>query len=714
MSHQTPPPLLVSCPPSSAPTHNRAKSRLSLAALCNPTPSPPTMAAASPAPVPSSSLTSSPDESRDLASEPLSLSTEDENVMIAVRALGDMRSGASPAAPSSNRSVHRYSSSPPHQTPGLTTASTPTSPSTVSANLSLSPEETAAAVDFVSRVSDLPIVNTALRAYEQSKASSRMVKYGAEMMESSVKSISKPVINRLPVNQLDEFACRQLDKFGRKSSSGTSPGARGRSPSVERVNLLQDSERNSIERDDGRPRPQARFSIGDLDQDDVRSQGVDETGVEADERALPTQDVANRSRWHSILYEAGGISAAVSEESMRRLKYCLQWLQYATEHIDGQILVIRNFIASLNMQGEGSGDERHISASHMQTLTNVKRDVVGTIRQVVDVVSKYAGGALPEPARARVRQFILHLPQRWTNTTHRQMHSPAPAHLSGQPKGAGKRRRREGPLAESRPASAASTAPSSPLQSPKVLGHGALPLPAVMSTSHRQATAARPTAGSAAQAAQRLLTLATESLDMMRSVTSVFKESLDRADTWVDRLRVIGIQRQQNPDASVDSLPPLHHSHHARSESLSYSASSNSTGLSGSTTATFTSFPPSPRTWPADAPSPGELATTSLDALTLSSLSASASAFATPRSSTQSLPALAGYDWEYTTRKLQTIRDTDKIRADSEVNEKRENVMLGKSAHHVADERFAASALSSLRRVAADSRDVSMEVDDND
>lgn len=33
-------------------------------------------------------------------------------------------------------------------------------------------------------------------------------------MESSVKNISRPVIDRLPVdvNQLDEFACRQLDK----------------------------------------------------------------------------------------------------------------------------------------------------------------------------------------------------------------------------------------------------------------------------------------------------------------------------------------------------------------------------------------------------------------------------------------------------------------------------------------------------------------------
>ena len=33
-------------------------------------------------------------------------------------------------------------------------------------------------------------------------------------MESSVRSISRPVIDRLPVNvnQLDEFACRQLDR----------------------------------------------------------------------------------------------------------------------------------------------------------------------------------------------------------------------------------------------------------------------------------------------------------------------------------------------------------------------------------------------------------------------------------------------------------------------------------------------------------------------
>jgi hypothetical protein len=39
-------------------------------------------------------------------------------------------------------------------------------------------------------------------------------------MESSVKAVSRPVIDRLPVNvnQLDDFACRQLDRV-RSSSS---------------------------------------------------------------------------------------------------------------------------------------------------------------------------------------------------------------------------------------------------------------------------------------------------------------------------------------------------------------------------------------------------------------------------------------------------------------------------------------------------------------
>jgi hypothetical protein len=51
----------------------------------------------------------------------------------------------------------------------------------------------------------------------------------------------------------------------------------------------------------------------------------------------------------------------------------------------------------------------------MRNLTDVRRDIVHTIRQVVEDVAKYAGGALPEPAEGRVRGFILKLLQHWAS-----------------------------------------------------------------------------------------------------------------------------------------------------------------------------------------------------------------------------------------------------------------------------------------------------------
>jgi hypothetical protein len=171
---------------------------------------------------------------------------------------------------------------------------------------------------------------------------------------------------------------------------------------------------------------------------------------------------------------------------------------------------------------------------HMRTLNDVKRDVVDTIRQVVD--SKYAGGALPEPARQRVRGFILHLPQRWASASRQ---APEPT----QPYSVGTGKRRSGrygygtaegpstsnpyptPVSLSRPGSPTHSRTSSinsraalhPRNTPSITGG-----PTV--ANHGMSAIA------ANQAAQRILTLATESLDMIRGVTGVFKESLDRAD----------------------------------------------------------------------------------------------------------------------------------------------------------------------------------------
>lgn len=66
-------------------------------------------------------------------------------------------------------------------------------------------------------------------------------------------------------------------------------------------------------------------------------------------------------------------------------------------------------------EGANTGEEELIPPAHLRTLADVKQNVVNITRQVVSVVSKYAGGTLPEPARSHVRQFVLTLPERWAN-----------------------------------------------------------------------------------------------------------------------------------------------------------------------------------------------------------------------------------------------------------------------------------------------------------
>ena len=207
-------------------------------------------------------------------------------------------------------------------------------------------------------------------------------------------------------------------------------------------------------------------------------------------------------------------------------------LQYATNHIDGQILILRDFMASLQTPAAHSMET--VSQYHMRTLNDVKRDVIDTIRQVVDIVSKYAGGALPEPARQRVRGFILHLPQRWANAS-RQTPEPSQPY----PAGTGKRRparyahaTAEGsstsipypPPSLSRPASPTHSRNTSVTNRPHLVRN------TPSATGSPTITSPGMSAIAATQAAQRILTLATESLDMIRGVTGVFKESLDRAD----------------------------------------------------------------------------------------------------------------------------------------------------------------------------------------
>lgn len=107
----------------------------------------------------------------------------------------------------------------------------------------------------------------------------------------------------------------------------------------------------------------------------------------------------------------------MSEDSLKSLRYALQWLQWA----NGNIAALLNSLSALLP----SDEQRTVSITVAQIgmvdiavrLSEIKAEVVTTIRRAVDIVSRYTAASLPEPARSRVRGYILSLPTRWMQRT---------------------------------------------------------------------------------------------------------------------------------------------------------------------------------------------------------------------------------------------------------------------------------------------------------
>ncbi|PLW33109.1 hypothetical protein PCANC_23058 [Puccinia coronata f. sp. avenae] len=384
--------------------------------------------------------------------------------------------------------------------------------------------------EFLQRVGKMPLFSGVVRAYEMGKGTSKVVRYGADLVESSVTSISGRVASKVGperIAQIDRYAGAALDRLGQFSRSQSptslyhhqhpqheccpecdpaqaSREIRRRANQEDHAGKLNQGPQDNHYNDPSlitshHPQEPSQFDHPHHHPHYLTS-FHHETPAEDESYEEPNTPAASpggrlievprnsKSRWQNMLVEAGvtagGIGAAVSEESMKSLQYCLQWLHYATVHLDHQITVLRDFIGSLAVAHHHEPSTVLISARAVRNLARIKREVVETIRKVVDVVSKYAGRLLAGPQAAC---------SSWTTT-----------------------------------------APSS----------------TTTTTSSRHAQ----TKAATERAADRILTFAVESLDMLKSITAIFSESVERADAWVERLRLIGIQHR-NRRASDSTQP---------------------------------------------------------------------------------------------------------------------------------------------------------------
>lgn len=177
--------------------------------------------------------------------------------------------------------------------------------------------------------------------------------------------------------------------------------------------------------------------------DDQRSPNYEETilapastnGKEPERQQQQDRRVA----WSTqLIMTTSGLGVALSETSLRSLKICLGLLRSATTHIDSVMkalkLVLSEYEAALKTRRhdvESRSDSKIKLNGTMASMGLVDTDqdaqvrriadkiktlsseIWTTLQSVVQSVSRYTGGALPQNASQVVRTQLLSVPQRW-------------------------------------------------------------------------------------------------------------------------------------------------------------------------------------------------------------------------------------------------------------------------------------------------------------
>ncbi|QSZ34529.1 hypothetical protein DSL72_006123 [Monilinia vaccinii-corymbosi] len=347
------------------------------------------------------------------------LSIDDPDVRLAAEALGDLRADfvQSPShhhniPPSNSPRFRQDGSTQPEPLLSLLTTSHPLIGNAIGGSLS---------------------------AYSASKNYSPRFKSSAEYVERRFT----PVVNTInSVNRITGveggvrwfLGGRRPSHHGPSETESDSPSHKRRKVNTTSASDLEGQPMQfEIQYDQQRPRRPSQASTTDSlpAYDDHRSPSYEATQQalisshrRSDEPASPG------SSWQSrLVLSTSGLSIAMSEESLRSLKYCLSWIRWANEHIGKLIVALKSVLEQYDNSGTiadipypdkedknnrqmvlHTDDQRSALAAKIAQL---KKDVLKTLKEVVDIVSKYAGGALPENARDLVRKHLTSLPRRF-------------------------------------------------------------------------------------------------------------------------------------------------------------------------------------------------------------------------------------------------------------------------------------------------------------
>ncbi|VUC38237.1 unnamed protein product [Clonostachys rosea] len=438
-----------------------------------------------------------------------SVNIDDPDVRLAAEALGDLRAD--------------FVSSPSHMSASLPLS--PPAPTAQPATRSQSPQgpEPLFSLLTTSHPFLATTIEGATSAYGGAKNFSPRFKSGAEYVEGYLTPIANTVGSVGRVTGV-EGGVRWFLGAGRRQRSDVETGA----SSKKRRKVESEAEmmsRKRLEAEGLASPPQASHPSTPKDSrrmsfastvdtlpayDDARSPAYTETNDS--QSSQPNEQQQANPAWQSrLIMSTSGLSVAMSDESLRSLKYCLRWLRWANDHIGG---VVGNLKTTLEQyekppaeaeqgdsvesaRADGDADEQMERATSPETraelatrINTLKGDVLKTLQDAINMVSRYAGGALPENARILVRRHLTSLPQRF----------------------------RVAAMSES------NNAPGAP-DSDSAVRDGA----------------------------QRVLLLAKEGLDMVSQVSGVLDGTIVSAEEWCER---IGKKRRDSREAQEQPILP--------------------------------------------------------------------------------------------------------------------------------------------------------------
>ncbi|KAL2789131.1 transcription factor Opi1-domain-containing protein [Aspergillus keveii] len=255
-------------------------------------------------------------------------------------------------------------------------------------------------------------INGSVSAYTSSKSYSPRFKSGAEFIERNIgPRVANTVGNVGRKTGMESGIRWALQRHS--STSSESNRSKRRKVSGHNHPTEQDLEKGLEATMDGKivpDAPELYLNESLPPYDDEKTPNYDEVGRE---------DNPRQSTWQSrLMISTSGLGVAMSEESLRSLQYCLTWLKWANGRLGKSIISLQETLKEWEdlpqKNGEGTATGQASNQTQLsQRIQALKQDVLTTLKQVVDVVSKYAGGALPENARHLVRRHLTSLPQRF-------------------------------------------------------------------------------------------------------------------------------------------------------------------------------------------------------------------------------------------------------------------------------------------------------------